>query len=827
MRRPLHGERVRPHIPLLLIACLLASACSSPEERFAAHVERAQEYIAENRGDDALIELQSALKIDPDDPDVNEQLAALLKLRGSIQAAAFHYGETYRLDPTRVGAAVEQATLLWQTAPRRAREIMDEVKQRYPDDPRVYQGEAALAGARKDSEAALQAAKRAVELTPEDPEGWAILGAAYRQHTRDLRAKGEAAEEEHLAGAAAFEKLDALTEGGHVGAKVERARLLSRLADRHDEVVADFREAIELARSRNDPPAVVYAARAMAGYARRESDPELRREALRAIVDADPERVRDWATLASISQILDGGDAAETIYAELLGEQGDLPAAHLAYSRFLLRKRRPVDAIAHLDKAISQGQDAPELWEQLVQIELSQNRIADARATVEDMRSRLGEDAATRRSEARLALRERRAEDALEALREFAGSRESVETEVLRARAELMRGDLTAAESAADRAVTLSRGRDTAALRLKAEIQGEAEDWQAVLVTLDALSRRGRGLSAHERVLQARAHYELGDADRGEEVLIEALDTDAPSPDAAVEFALREGDEQPAEAHEFLSRALRSAPGYHPALEAITRLELEEGRAAAAKARLDSLVEQQLAGPRVLLLRSQILTRMGQLDRAEADALRAFEAIPELTEAVDMLFVIYQAQDKLDEARRSFEEAESVGVLHKGARVLLGRLYAHTGDEERAREMYEKVLAEDPDMVSAKIDLARLLADRDDETDRALELAEQAQREQPDDPVVADLVGYLYQRKGRHEAALQQFRYALGLARDLDIEPPAVHYHLGVSLAALGRKPEAAAAFDRALALDPQFEDAKQARSELGAPAPAEAKSSS
>jgi tetratricopeptide (TPR) repeat protein len=818
----------RLHKTLLALGCLAALACSSPEERFAEHVERAQGYVAENRTDDALIELQSALKIDPDDADVNEQLAGLLKQRGSIQAAAFHYGETYRLDPTRVGAAVEQAILLWQTAPRRSRQILAEAHARFPDEPLVYRGEATLAASQKDTDAAVTAAKRAVELGPDDPENWAALGAVYLQRTRDLRDQGGAPESDYMAGIAAFEKLDALTEGGHVVARVERARLLANLPGHEDEAVAGFRSAIELGRSRNDPASVVFAARRFAGYARRAGKHELQREALRAIVDADPERVRDWETLASVEQALNGLDAAEAIYAELLEEQGQLPQAHLAYSRFLLRTRRPGEAIAHLDQAISEGNDAPELWEQLVRLELAQNRVADARATIEDMRSRLGDHDATRRSEVRLALRERRAEDALEILREFAGSKESVETEILRAQAERLRGDLAAAASAAERALVLSRGRDVTALRLKADIHGEAGEWQAALTTLEQLSKRTRGLTNRERVLEARAHYELGDADQGRAVLSEVLAGSTPPPDAAVEFAKREGAEHPAEARKHLEKALRLVPGYFPALEVITRMDLKDDHAPRALARLDGLVEQQLAGPRVLLLRSQVLTRLGQLDRAEADALRAFEAIPELTEAVDMLFVIYQAQGKLDEARRSFEEAESVGVLHKGARVLLGRLYATAGEEDKAQEMYEKVLAEDPEMVSAKLDLARLLAERDDELDRALELAEDAQRALPDDPAVADVVGTIYQRKGQHEVALQQFRYALGLADAMDIAPPALHYHMGVSLAALGRKPEAAAAFDRALAIDPKFSDAREARTKLGAvQPPAEAKSAS
>ncbi|MGH0031858.1 MAG: tetratricopeptide repeat protein [Myxococcota bacterium] len=800
--------------PLLAAASLITLACSSPEERFAEHVERAQGYIAENRGDDALIELQSALKIDPDDPDVNQQIAGLLKERGSIQAAAFHYGETYRLDPDRVEAAVEQAVLLWQTAPRRAQQILRQVQQRFPDDARVYRGLATLASSRKDSDAAVEAAKRAVELAPEDPDSWATLGAVYLQRTRDMRDAGERApDEDFLAGIEAFEKMDELTDG-HVGAQVERARLLANLGGRDDEAVAGFRSAVELARSRDNPATVVFAARRFAGHARRHRDAALHVEALRAIVEAAPEQVRNWEELADASRAAEGPEAAEAVYAELLEKQGDLPASHIAYSRFLVRTRRPLDAIAHLDQAITEGHDAPALWEQLVRLELSQRRNADARATIEDMRSRVGDHDATRRSEARLALREKRPEEALEILSTFAGSKESAETEMMRAEAEMMRGDLPAAASAAQRAVTLAPRGDTTALRLLAEIHDEAGDWQAVLATLSQIEARGGRLAARERVSRIRATYETGETADADAQLEALLAEPRPPADAAVEFARRHPDRS-AEARAHLQKALRRSPGYHPALEAITRLDLKAGQPQVALARLDRLVERQLAGPRVLLLRSQILLQMGQLDRAEADALRAFEAIPELVDAVDTLFVIYQAQDRLDEARRSFEEAESVGVLHKGARVLLGRLYAVSDETEKARAMYEKVLEEDPDMTSAKLDLARLLADDDSQLDRALQLAEEAQRDMPDDPAVADTVGYLYYRKGRHVIALQQYRYALDLAEARELSPPALHYHMGLSLAAIGRTEEARAAYGRALEIDPRFQDAQAARDAL------------
>ena len=56
-------------------------------------------------------------------------------------------------------------------------------------------------------------------------------------------------------------------------------------------------------------------------------------------------------------------------------------------------------------------------------------------------------------------------------------------------------------------------------------------------------------------------------------------------------------------------------------------LEIRAGEFQAALARLDKLVQSQLASPQVLLLRAEALAASGQMDRAEADALRAFDLL--------------------------------------------------------------------------------------------------------------------------------------------------------------------------------------------------------
>jgi tetratricopeptide (TPR) repeat protein len=252
-------------------------------------------------------------------------------------------------------------------------------------------------------------------------------------------------------------------------------------------------------------------------------------------------------------------------------------------------------------------------------------------------------------------------------------------------------------------------------------------------------------------------------------------------------------------------------------LEALTRMEVKRGDASAALARLDSIVAAGRATPRTLLVRAGLQRDAGALERAEADALRAFEANPELRGAADLLFQIYQAQGRLAAVRRSYEQAETAGVLHAGARLLLARLAFADGDSERARDLLEQVLLERPRMVDARRDLAIVLAERNEQLDRALELARQA--EASDDPRAdtLDALGLVNLRAGRKQEALASFRRAIRLASDRPVgREGSYYYHMGLAHRALGSEGAAAIVFQQAL-LKGGFPEMEAARQELEA----------
>jgi len=796
-------------LPLLWLLVLLG-ACASPEERFTARVERAEQLAAEGRTQDAILEYKNALKLQPENAEIFERIGDQYRTESRFADALNWYHEAFRLDGTRITAAMNEARLLVFHEPKRARELVEQGLRDAPELPVVHMTASQLALAAGNTRRALEAAERAVELDPEDTAAWVQLGTVHQARIRESQQRRRRpAPEIFEAAIAAFERVAQL-EGGHVRAQVERARTLG-VWGRHDDAVAGYKGAIELAVRKGNAIDAAAAGAALDSYARERRDNDLRRYALRQVVAAKSD---DYAAWDKLARLVGGqrGHSSDEVYRELLEARSEDPQAHVLFTNHLMREARDDEAVEHLERTIDESLDDPVLWDQLLRVRIGQGRFDDARRIVAEMAESHPNDPATRVSEARLAIAEGRYQDGIGILSEVVKGREEFEPLRLLALAHHRQGEDREAREAMDRALATTPRPPLAALRLDARIDQATGDWAGVLRNLQIVAGRGEELTPDERVLGATALYNTGRSQTGRRILEEMLASpDAPA-EAALELARLERRRDPERALRALRGAIARNPESYELLEALTAIERDRGDAETALARLDSIVAAGRATPRALLLRAQLLRDAGELDRAEADALRAFEANPELRGASDLLFQIYQAQGRLAEVRRSYEQAEAAGVLHPGARLLLARLAQADGDDERSRDLLEQVLIERPRMVDARRDLALVLAERGEDLERALALARQAEASDEPRADTLDAIGFVDLRSGRNDAALLSFRRAVRLASESpDGREGTYHYHMGLAQRALGRDGAAVLAFQQALRLGP-FPEQEAAR---------------
>jgi tetratricopeptide (TPR) repeat protein len=139
------------------------------------------------------------------------------------------------------------------------------------------------------------------------------------------------------------------------------------------------------------------------------------------------------------------------------------------------------------------------------------------------------------------------------------------------------------------------------------------------------------------------------------------------------------------------------------------------------------------------------------------------------------------------------------------------------GDLRNARDLFSETVRAAPQMSRARNDLAWVLAELNEDLDRALDLAREARADLSDNPAVADTLGWVYMKRDLPGAALVEFDAAIELSQAAEEPSADYHYHRGLALEELNRPREAAASYDRALALEPDHAAARSASARVSA----------
>ena len=112
--------------------------------------------------------------------------------------------------------------------------------------------------------------------------------------------------------------------------------------------------------------------------------------------------------------------------------------------------------------------------------------------------------------------------------------------------------------------------------------------------------------------------------------------------------------------------------------------------------------------------------------------------------------------------------------------------------------MYERALQVNPNLWAAANNLAFLISENESDPEAlsyAARLAAKALKQQPDNPVVLDTVGWVDYRRGNLPQALRYMQEAVAKNED----SPILNYHLATVLYATGRSGEARIQLEKAL----------------------------
>ena len=116
-----------------------------------------------------------------------------------------------------------------------------------------------------------------------------------------------------------------------------------------------------------------------------------------------------------------------------------------------------------------------------------------------------------------------------------------------------------------------------------------------------------------------------------------------------------------------------------------------------------------------------------------------------------------------------------------------------------------------PKFPPAANNLGYLYAERNENIDEALNLAQSAKEQVPDDPHISDTLGWIFYKKNIYSRAIVYLKEA----NEKITDNPIIKYHLGMAYFKNGDKEQSKRELKRALELAPKFDGSEEAKATL------------
>jgi Tfp pilus assembly protein PilF len=276
---------------------------------------------------------------------------------------------------------------------------------------------------------------------------------------------------------------------------------------------------------------------------------------------------------------------------------------------------------------------------------------------------------------------------------------------------------------------------------------------------------------------------------------------------ALVQLASKQRDA----AHATYERVLQIAPNDFESLSAIVQIDLASGRVKEATARMDAHMKTAQPTVDLLVLAARVRGASGDVHGAETLLRKAIETDTDRLQAYTMLGQIYAREGRLDDAKAQYLDVLKRDPKSISAGTIVGMVLEQQGKVPEAEKQYQQVLSLEANAAVAANNLAWLYVSSNRQLDEALQLAQTAVQQLPDEPNIHDTLGWIYYRKNMAAQAIPH------LERSTRISPfdPVFRYHLGMALVQSGDWNKAREELRRAFSLRPTFEGAVEAKKAL------------
>ncbi len=428
-------------------------------------------------------------------------------------------------------------------------------------------------------------------------------------------------------------------------------------------------------------------------------------------------------------------------------------SARLKYVEYKFQSGAADEAKELLGEITRQAPDYIPAWNYLMKIAFSERKYDDCAAVVAKILARDPSNFDALLQSGNLALATHKAAEAINQFERMdATNRKVPQVKYHLALAYLLNGETPKAMGSLREALALERGYGPAALLL-AELDIRVGDsTEAVSLLTQLIKSQPDNSQAH--FLLATAYLAQRQPNLALEVyrqMARAFPRNAQIP--RLMGLVYESEHETARAREAFENSLELQPGYLPALENVTGMDLASKRFADAQARLTAEIARNPKAAEPWLLQGQVCLAQGQTNQAEAAMSKAIELNPDFPPAYLALAQLYMSSHQEEQAleRLTHLTAKTNEVT---ALMEIGMIRQEQKHYDTAREAYEKALAVNPKMSAALNNLAYLYSEFLGNLDRAAQMAQRARDLQPFSPYAADTLGWILFKQGQYPRAL-------------------------------------------------------------------------
>jgi len=505
-----------------------------------------------------------------------------------------------------------------------------------------------------------------------------------------------------------------------------------------------------------------------------------------------------------------GTEEGEKAYRKAIELSKDKENLRVALAEKYLFQRRMDDSERELN-AIIKEMNSQKARKVLAEIKIDNGKVSDAKTIVNDILKENGKDLEGKYLGGRIALAEGRLDDAkalfLEVVKE--------NPEMARARlyyglTDIFQGRVDVGKREVMEAVKMDPGNMRARLilgdlHLKMNMPAEAEK-----EAIEVLRRDPANVQA--AVLYGDSFLIRKGWKKAEQVYTALMKEMPKSALGYFKMGLsRKFQGKPTEAAGYFVRAIERNPKDLAAINEYIFALAAAKKNDTAKKVLDEYVMNEPKNPMLWEMAGRFNLVLRKFTEAESAFLKAIELSPEYTQPYYELGVLYAAQRKLPEAEAKFKKVVEKNDKNASVHTLLGVVQNSQGKIEEANKHYRSALELTPKNALAANNLASNIADHGGNIDEALKFAQIAREGAPEDPNVADTLGWIYYKKGLIDMA---YPLVADASRRLE-KNAAVRYHHGMVLSKKGKRKEAVLELNAALAIDTLFAGADEARKAL------------